>query len=165
MKKILLFTVSLLLMTTGLFAQTRLGAQLGYGSATEQWGAGANAEIFINDKMAISPDLLLYFPEKKSGVRYSFWEINANFHYYVLSEDVVGLYGLAGLNFITSREKFESSIVDDYDNSNTDLGLNLGIGLNVVLGELVPYAELKYVVGNVDQAVVMAGVKIQLFDY
>lgn len=165
MKKIFLLAAISLLISTGSFAQIRLGGLLGYGSEVEQWGLGVNAEFFINEKMAISPNLLFYFPEKRGGFKYSFWELNGNFHYYFLSEEPVSLYGLAGLNLLNAHVKVDNnSFVGSYENSDSELGLNLGIGANFHVGGVLPYVELKYVAGDADQAVVMLGVKFPLTD-
>jgi outer membrane immunogenic protein len=162
MKKLLLLAVFSLVCYASSFAQVRVGGMLGYGTEVEQWGLGVNAEFFLNEKMAIAPNLLFYFPEKRNGLKFSYWELNGNFHYYLLSEDAVSIYGLAGLNLITIKVKATDDFLDDYDNSESELGLNLGLGVNFKVGGVLPFGELKYVAGDADQAVLLLGVKFPI---
>lgn len=162
MKKLLLLALFSLVCYASSVAQVRVGGMLGFGSEVEQWGLGVNAEFFLNDKMAIAPNLLFYFPEKAGGVKYSYWELNGNFHYYFLAEDPVSVYGLGGLNLMTIRIKSDDPAFSGYDNSNSEIGINLGLGVNFNVGSVLPFAELKYVVGDADQAVLLLGVKFPI---
>ena len=112
--------------------------------------------------MAISPSLFFYFPEKNDNFKQNFWELNGNFQYYFLAEDNVSVYGLAGLNFFFWKTKYDDDVFDDEDESDTELGLNLGIGANFHVGNVIPFAELKYVAGDVDQAVILLGAKFPI---
>lgn len=164
MKKVILLIVFTTVCFASSFAQARLGGFLGYGSEIEQWGIGINAEFFLNEKVAIAPNLLFYFPEKRNDIKYSYWELNGNFHYYLLEEDAISLYGLAGLNLISFQVK---SDLPGFDNEETEseLGLNLGLGVNFNFGgNVLPFTELKYVAGDADQAVIMLGVKFPIRD-
>jgi outer membrane immunogenic protein len=161
MKKLILLAVFSFVCAAS-YAQIRVGGQLGYGTEVERWGIGANAEFFLNEKMAIAPKLLFYFPEKANGVKVSYWEINGDFHYYLLSEDAVSVYGLAGLNLFSVKVKFDDSAFSNAEYSDSELGVNLGVGLNFNVGNVLPFAELKYVLGDVDQAVILLGVKFPI---
>jgi outer membrane immunogenic protein len=158
-KSITIFSI-IMLSAVAAFSQARVGAMLGYGSEVEQWGLGANAEFMINDRMGLAPNLFFYFPDNINGSRLSFWELNADFHYYFLNEDFIGLYGLGGLNLTTAKLKTDDVILTD--NTHSELGVNLGLGANFDAGSFIPFAELKYIVGDADQAVVFVGVKFPL---
>jgi hypothetical protein len=162
MKKLLLILGISMVFTAASNAQIRVGGMLGYGSQISQWGLGLNGEFFINEKMAIAPSLLFYFPEKSGGYKYSYWELNGNFHYYFLSQEVVSLYGLAGLNMTTARIRRNNDFINGVDRSNSQAGLNIGFGANFNLGTVIPFAELKYIAGNIDQAVLFLGVKLPI---
>jgi outer membrane immunogenic protein len=144
------------------FAQVRVGGMVGYGSDINQWGLGANAEFFFNNssKMAIAPKLMFYFPQKSGGIKYSYWELNGDFHYYFVKDNPVGIYGLAGLNLTTVRTKAAANYLEGYDNSHSELGVNLGLGMNVDVGSVLPFAEVKYIAGNISQTVIFLGLKI-----
>jgi hypothetical protein len=161
MKKLLLISLVFLTVAIGANAQTRVGGMIGYGSDIKQWGLGANAEfLFNNEKMSIAPKVLFFFPEKSGGIKYAFWELNGDFHYYLVVDGPVEFYGLAGLNLTTVKTKAASSTIEGYDNSNSDLGVNLGLGFNIDAGSVMPYAEAKYVAGKANQAVISLGLKI-----
>jgi outer membrane immunogenic protein len=161
MKKLLMLAVFSTVCFTASVAQVRIGAFLGNGTEIERWGVGANAEFFINEKMAIQPGLLFYFPETVNNYKFSYWELNGDFHYYFLAQDVVSLYGKAGLNFMNIKVKYDGSGFD-YSDSNSEVGVNLGIGANFNVGGVLPFAELKYVLGDADQGVIMLGVKFPI---
>jgi len=165
MKKSVLTILMILLLAAASMAQIRVGGFLGYGSGVDRWGLGANGEFMFNDRMALSPSILFYFPETISGLKYSYWELNGNFHYYFLRQDVVNVYGLAGLNLTTAKVRRDAGFLDSSTSrTNTEAGLNLGLGTHLDLGPVMPFAELKYVAGNVDQMVLWLGLKVPLRD-
>jgi outer membrane protein X len=142
------------------FAQndTRIGGKLMYGSEIETVGIGATAEIPILDKLVIAPDIGFYFPNKEGDVKVSMFEVNGNANYYFLEEETIGFYGLGGLNYTRVKVK-----IDDSSDSDGEIGLNLGAGANFHIGQsFLPFAEIKYIVGDADQLVIAAGVKFNL---
>jgi|SRR5690606_9055048 outer membrane protein X len=155
MKKVLFTALLATVVSLGASAQTRIGGMLGFGSEIETLGIGALGEFMIKDNMGISPQLFFFFP--KDDV--SWFEVNANFNYYFM-QDQVDLYGLAGLNIATV--KVDRGPLEDY--SDTEIGINLGLGLNFHLSNdnIKPFAELKYVIGDADQLAIFAGVKFLL---
>jgi outer membrane immunogenic protein len=162
MKKLLLLSFCLLMLSASSIAQPRLGGMLGYGSEAEQWGLGVNGEFFLSNRVSASPGLFFYIPEKNKGVKRSFWEINGNFHYYFLEEDFIELYGLAGLNLTSFRVRTDDEFLDGRESSDSELGVNFGLGANFDAGAVVPYAELKYTASALDQAVIFIGLKFPL---
>jgi outer membrane immunogenic protein len=161
MKKLFVLAVLSTVCYTASVAQTRIGAFLANGTEIEQWGIGVNAEFFLNEKMSVQPNLIFYFPEDAGGVKTSFWELNGDFHYYFVSQDVVSFYGKAGLNFSTLKYKYDISGFSGED-SQTEFGVNLGIGANFNVGGVLPFAEIKYVISDFDQAVIGLGVKFPI---
>lgn len=163
MKKLL---VTLSLVTVILFAakaQTRVGGHLAYGTEIESLGIGALGEFFLNEKMAISPGLIFFFPKSEGPLKLTWWELNANFNYYFIPDGSVNLYGIAGLNFASLNVKYDGP-GNDFSDSDSEIGLNLGIGTNFILqnDKVVPFGELKFVVGDADQVVLSFGAKFNL---
>ncbi|MDX1628036.1 MAG: hypothetical protein R3345_05020, partial [Fulvivirga sp.] len=71
----------------------------------------------------------------------------------------VTAYALGGLNLATIG--FDNPFGDD--DSNTELGLNLGIGTNFnINSSVMPFAQLRFVIGDADQAVLSFGVKFNI---
>jgi outer membrane immunogenic protein len=162
MKKGVLLTLVSLTFCAASYAQVRIGGFLGYGSEIEQLAIGANAEFFLNEKMAIAPSIAFYLPQEDGPVKTNLWELNGNFHYYFVSEDMISVYGLGGLNFTTVHVKFDG-FGADFDDSQTEIGLNLGGGINFkVTDKIIPFGELKYAISDFDQVAIFFGVKFQL---
>jgi outer membrane immunogenic protein len=137
--------------------ETRVGPMLAFASGDiDETGIGVVAEFGIAQKWSLAPQFILYFP----GNNVDFFELNANAHYYFFNQDVFELYGLGGLNF--ARVSFDNPFNDNRQ-SNTELGLNLGIGTNFQIGKtFVPFAELRFTIGDYDQFVLGAGVKFNI---
>jgi len=157
MKKVLFTLLLAGVISFSASAQTRVGGLLAFGSEIESLGIGGIAEFMIKDNMGISPGIVFYF----GGDGYSLWEINGNFNYYFATEGSAQFYGLAGLNFATVS--YDDN--DFYDGgSDTEIGLNLGIGSNFVTNndKLLPFAEIKYVISDFDQLCIFAGIKFNL---
>lgn len=156
MKRIFLTCIVVLCCIGFSQAQAVVGLGLGYGTEIEEPGILLDGEFFINEELSLSPDLIIYFVEDGPGVKRGFWEFNANVHYYFVPSGVAQVYGLAGLNLATATVD-----VEGFDKSSeTELGLNLGIGANFdVGGKIKPFTEFKFTVSEFDQAVLLFGIK------
>lgn len=144
--------------------ETRIGALLAYGTEVENLGIGANAEFPIMDKLTISPSFIYYLPKDQVGVKVNWFEINGNANYYFLEQDNLSVYGLGGLNYSSVKVKYDGPYGDliDYGAADGRFGLNIGGGANFILGNHMPFAELKYVIIDGGQLVLAAGVKFGL---
>lgn len=144
--------------------ETRIGALLAYGTEVENLGIGANAEFPIMDKLTISPSFIYYLPKDQVGVKVNWFEINGNANYYFLEQDNLSVYGLGGLNYSSVKVKYDGPYggIIDYGGADGRFGLNIGGGANFILGNLTPFAELKYVIIDGGQLVLAAGVKFGL---
>ena len=160
-KTTLLITVLALTFTFAVqnaIAQTRIGGFLAYGTEIETLGLGAVGEFFVNENIAIAPGLLYFFPKDLGGYDYTWFEINANGEYYFTTSGSAQVYGLAGLNFAFVSVDLPAAFGGNA--SSTEVGLNLGVGSNFDIGSSVlPFAELRFVIGNADQLVLSGGVK------
>lgn len=154
MKKILI--IASLCLVVGLsnsLAQSRLGGNFAYGTDVEEFGLGINGEFFLKNDLSIAPGFNYYFTEDPL----TFWELNANVNYYFVSSGSAALYALGGLNLATASVDLPEPFDDD---SSTELGLNLGIGANFdINSSILPFTQLRLVVGDASQAVLEFGVK------
>ena len=120
----------------------RIGAGLAYGSDVSVAGLGINGEFFLKDKVAVSPGFIFYFEDA--------WEANGNVNWMLSGNDAILPYAITGLNIISS-------------NGNSELGINAGIGSNFDIGgRSRPFAEVKYVLGDADQLVLLGGIKFPI---
>jgi opacity protein-like surface antigen len=165
MKKILFVTLLAGVISLTASAQTpvRIGGLLGYGSEIESLALGGIGEFMIKDNMGISPSIVVFFGKKQRNIKTSMWEINGNFNYYFLM-DQVDLYGIAGLNIASIKVKSDYVQFDYISYSNTEVGLNIGMGANFKVSndKIIPFAEIKYVISNYDQLCIFGGVKVNI---
>ncbi len=144
---------------------TRIGVFVGYGSEIESIGFGANAEFPIADKLTIAPSLMYFLPNDTEFIKTTIFEVNGNVNYYFADSDALSFYALGGINYTSVKVK-----VDDFgfgigggSASEGKIGLNLGAGANFNIDKnWMPFAELKYVLGDFDQLVLVAGVKFNI---
>lgn len=140
--------------------QKKIGGFLAYGTEVESLGIGINAEFPITDsKFSIAPNFIFYIPKEDFGITTTIWELNANANYYFSSTESASFYGIGGLNYTQVKVKGET-FFGDFSASDNSIGLNLGAGVNFNLGKsFVPFAELKYTIGDFDQLVLAGGLK------
>lgn len=119
-------------------------------------GINVNATFRVSPQIAIAPDISIYFPEDEElPFLDSFWAINLNGHYIFTAENEYHIYGLGGLNLATA----EPSVPGD---SESELGINLGVGGEYHLENFSLYSELKYVIGEFDQVVIGVGARFPI---
>ncbi len=136
-------------------AQIRVDAGFAYGTDVNNLGIGFGSEIFVKENIAVSPGVIIYFEDAGIFDNRSWWEINANGHYYFADEENIEFYGLAGLNIAT-----RSIELGEARDSDTEVGFNLGIGANYQWKEqLLPFVSFKYIAGTLDQAVFSFGMR------
>lgn len=172
MKKLL--TVGLLVIGLTIFSNVNLYAQgaegdiqigggLGYGTEIESLGIQAGGVYTINDQFRGALDLIYYFPNDSFGYDFTWFEINANGHYLFLSEDDIVVYGLAGLNIATLKFDYpENQFFGGGSVSESEVGINIGAGIEYNLGGLNLYGEAKYALSSADQLVISGGVRIPI---
>jgi outer membrane immunogenic protein len=155
-KAVLLFLLVVGSITT--YAQSKIGGGLAYGTDIEEPGLFIQGEFHIKSNLSIAPDVIIYFVDDSPGVKRGFWEFNANVNYY-FTEGAARVYGLAGLNYATATVD-----IDGFgDDSNSELGINLGIGANFDINSPIePFTEFKLTVSDFDQAVLKFGIKYKL---
>ena len=134
---------------------TKLGIGLVYGDEPETAGLQAGATFRISQKVAIAPDITVYFPDEEESGFESFVGINLNGHYIFEADPNYHIYGLGGLNITAFETVFDSD-------SEAELGLNLGLGGEYHLDDFSLFSELKYVVSDLDQVVLGVGARFPL---
>lgn len=161
----LLFFLALLISSHSLSAQLSVGGGLSFGTGIENIGLFARGGYDITDEIRGNATVNFFFGENVEGiVKTSLWTINLDGHYVLVDEDNLAIYGLAGLNIGISRVKFDdpTGIIGSFSDSETNIGLNAGGGVELPLDAINPFAEVKYVIGGFDQLVIVAGVRYPL---
>ncbi|MBT33598.1 MAG: hypothetical protein CMO01_28365 [Thalassobius sp.] len=138
-----------------------------YGSSLEKLGIGLTGQYYFTDNLAGEVGLNFFFPDKyrtnNYEAKYSVWTINLNVNYYFNTQsDVVKPYVLGGLNFANIKSKVSRNS-ESYSDTHTEVGINLGGGLDFTISDKVtPFFNMKYVVSDLDQLVIGAGVRFNL---
>ena len=164
MKKVILGACLLMVLAlaTPVYSQidNRVGPMISFtGGDFDETGLGVVGEFGVAQKVSIAPQFILYFP----GNDVSLFELNFNANYYFFNQDVFELYGLGGLNFARAGYKYTDINGDTQKDSNSELGLNLGIGTNFQFGKkFVPFAEFRFTIGDYSQVALGLGVKFNL---
>ena len=165
MKSKILLTVLVVFTIVGVSkAQLRLGPSLIYGtSAISEPGIQVSGYLPIPqvDKLWVGGDLSFYFAHDYGTFKESFWEINANAHYMLYDEKGLSAYGIGGLNLTTIHFKAHANYTGN-SSSQTNPGLNLGIGGAKSMNFGLVFAELKYVITNYDHLEIGAGVRFNI---
>lgn len=143
MKKLLLL-VCAAVMSLSASAQAgdkALGAQLVFGSETNNIGLGVKGQYYFTDQLRGEASVDYFF--KNKGV--SMWDINANVHYLFDVADKFKVYPLAGLGYTNWSYKLEYDNVTLAKGTDGRLAVNLGGGAEYELTkDLSVNAELKY---------------------
>ena len=158
MKKLLLL-VCAAVMSLSASAQAgdkALGAQLLFGSKTNNIGLGVKGQYYFTDHIR-GEGSFDYFLKNK-GI--SMWDINANVHYLFDVADKFKVYPVAGLGYTNWSYKYEYAGAPVVEGSDGRLAVNLGGGVEYELTKnLNVNAEAKYqIISNYNQLVLGVGV-------
>jgi len=154
MKKLLcaIALAGMLILPASVSAQVQAGPILAYHTDAEAVGIGAFVSIPIAsvEGLAIAPDFTWFFPDNVD-----YFEINGDvvYNFTVGPDSPVMPFAFGGLNIArTSVAGF----------SNTDVGLNLGGGINFEAGSLAPFAGAKFEIQDNTNFVIFGGLGFTL---
>ena len=172
----ILFKISTLLLLTisssNTFSQTEnisFGVGIEHGSLVEELGLDVRAGYMVTDKINLVVDFNFFLLDDRNGrfIKNRFWnELNVNVQYhYSVSESLFQPYTLFGINITNVGIKYDDHpVFDDERESNSDLGLNVGGGVELNASSVIkPFAEVKYLmVTDYDQGEICVGIKFLL---
>ncbi|MEM8489120.1 MAG: hypothetical protein AAF564_26475 [Bacteroidota bacterium] len=140
--------------------ESSIGGGLVYGSEIEKLGLQLMYYYFMTTSIALGGDVSFFFPEKTEFIGSSFTQtlitLNVVAHYVFYTSVIMRAYGLAGLNYALFRFKSEGTGFDGSDTSS-ELGLNIGGGIEYALATGFLFLELKYILSEFDQLVLAIG--------
>ncbi len=159
MKKHLLFIVSLLLVSSFMFAQNiKVGGSAGFATDIASFGISANGTYTINKEWEAAASFTHYF--ENDFVTWNALDFDA--HYYFTKKGGFDIYAIGGLNILMWEIEINWGL-GTTSTSNTDIGLNLGTGATKKLNKnLDLFAEAKYSISNGSYLSVRAGVLFRL---
>ena len=132
------------------------GAQLLFGSKTNNIGLGVKGQYYFTDQIRGEASFDYFL--KNQGV--SMWDINANVHYLFDVADKFKVYPVAGLGYTNWSYKYEYAGHTIAEGSDGRIAINLGGGAEYELTkDLSVNAELKYqIISNYNQLLLGVGV-------
>jgi hypothetical protein len=144
--------------------QTAVGAGLAY-TDLDPFGLGIQVNGYVPiaaiPGLRVGGDFTYYLPESESfngqSLDMNLFAINGNAQYFLMAAPEFGLYGLAGLSLARVSVSFMGQ-----SESETEMGLNLGIGGEFTVGFGAIFGEAKLVTGDADRIVIAAGVRIPI---
>lgn len=131
-------------------AQISAGAGVVFGSDINNIGFSLNGKYAFNETWAAAPSFTFFL--KKDNVSWSVLDLDANYQITTI-DNVGGLYAIGGLNMtfwkVDFGKAFEDFFGSDATSTGSDIGVNLGIGLDVPLSQQIMLApEARYTFGG-----------------
>ena len=142
----------------------RLGGQVGIGTDIESFGIGIRGDYALTPKFLLALDFMYFFGDEDYGIEADWSDLNFNANYLIeiMNPNLVP-YILGGLNIARTSVSCEgalSPVCDDF--SDTDMGFNVGGGLDIMLGSIALFGELRVTMSDADQVVIAGGIKLPL---
>jgi hypothetical protein len=145
--------------------QTVVGGGVVYVTDVEGFDLGFQVNGYLAiaavPGLRVGGDFTYYLPHKETfgseSITVNLMAFNGNAHYFFMSTPEMGLYGLGGLSLARISASFMGQ-----SESDTEMGLNLGIGAEFHLGFGALYGEAKMVTGDADRIVVGGGIRIPI---
>jgi len=154
MKKILILVLAIMLFT-GVYAQAgQLGLGLTKGADIDDIGLYVGYQFGLAPKINLGPDMTYYLTS--SGLTY--FEINFNLFYSFVADGNLSVYGLAGLQF--AYASIDLGFLGS--SSNSEIGINLGLGIQINLGGASLFLEPKFTINGFEQLAFSGGVRFKL---
>jgi hypothetical protein len=168
MKRILyLLSAFLVVMmfNTEVRSQVSVGGGLVYGLDLEEVGVQFNALTPINRKVKVSGDFTVYLipDEQIMGIDITTiaYELNANVHYVFQDRRNLQFYGIGSVGYhaVTVEGSAGGITVTE---SDSELALGIGAGVQISSGSLAFYAEPRIFLSGFDQLQLGFGVRYRL---
>lgn len=159
---VLFATILLSLFTQFAVAQEEgdiaVGAGIAYGFDVEEIGIQVNGYYTLNENMRVGADFI-YWLTDDDPVDLTAWELNGNFHYLFYNENSLVLYGLGslGYHYVETSNSFLGETISE---SDSEIGLGVGAGLEYNLESVKLYAEPRLFLTGLDQFAFSAGLRI-----
>ncbi|MDG5765837.1 outer membrane beta-barrel protein [Balneolales bacterium ANBcel1] len=165
--KILSLTLILsitLLAHTGAMAQQNdgsdifIGGGLTYGESIDELGLQLGGYYIFNEDFRFGGDFIYWFVDSPQDASNTFFELNGNAHYLFYREGDITLYGIGslGIHYNSFEVTFNGGSISD---SNTDLALGVGAGIEYNAGPVLLYGEPRFFLTGFDQLTLSFGVR------
>jgi len=142
-----------------------LGGGLSYGEKFSELGLQLGGYYVLNEDMRVGGDFTYWFIDSPPGGSFTYFEINANFHYLFYQENDITLYGIGTLGIHrASFEYSETFFGETFSGSGSDseLGLGIGAGGEYDVGPVKLFVEPRLFLTGFDQFGISFGARFGL---
>ena len=141
-----LIIASLVATSTSAFAQagTHVGARLGYNFHSDDAVLGLNLTVPISTRIEFYPSIDLYVPDSGNQVGF-----NGDVKVLLPLKSGPNIFGGGGIGLVNRNEGTFS---------NTDVGINLLVGIESKVGWVHPFGEIRWMIYDDPQLALFAGV-------
>ena len=137
------------------------GAGPVYGFGIEKMGLQVNGNYVYDENIRFAADFTYFFPRDLGlDITANLVALNLLGHYLLINQEAFLVYGLGGLNLAFSN--VDNLNIPGVETTDTDLGLNLGGGVEVFQSFGRIFAEFTFTIGGVDQGMLAAGVRFPI---
>jgi len=156
--------VFLFLFSSNLIGQhISLGGGIPYNATSETVGINLRGYYNIEEHICFGPEFTYFFPRTVTvddeEIETLIWEINFNAHYIFEVSEGLGVYPIFGLNYTREIENIDFLSSGMAERIVVDaIGLNIGGGFHVPQPSFIPFVEYEYVVGDLSEHIITAGV-------
>lgn len=141
-------------------AQISVGGGLAYGTDVSTLGIDLRGyyELNVPDALlVIVPNFIWFLPTEEGNADISWWTFDALLHWIFESSEGFEIYTFAGIGITNVGVS-----IGPFDDSNTEINLNLGLGVEKGTDFGGVFGEFRYVLSDANQLVIEAGARFNL---
>ncbi|GEM_PF-1977611 len=137
-----------------------LGVAYGFDIATDgELGINGSVYYSVTDRIRLGADAIYYLLNDPQFQKPSFFELNLNTGYHVVNQEVFRAYLLLGMHYASFR--YERPVrAADSEESDNEIGLNIGGGIEFDHESIILFLEPKRSIGGFDQYSITVGGRI-----
>ncbi len=135
-----------------------VGITYGFDIFDGDFGINVNANYSFTDELRGAFDFTYWLADEDGLEDVTAWDMNFNAHYLFVNDANLRVYALAGIHYASfswdiDEPGFSMSI------SDSEVGFNIGAGLEYDFGGAMFFAEPKFSINGWDQLAVTAGIR------
>ncbi|MFT5618896.1 MAG: hypothetical protein ACI85I_002131 [Arenicella sp.] len=147
-----IFCFAFVLLSFNCHAQLLIGTGATYGSDISQVAPQFRLYYYASEKLCFGPEFS-YFPKTtEADIERQLTEYGFAIHYIFEVGEKIGIYPLTSINYSKEREWENHHL-----HTTEAFGLGVGGGLHGSFGNFLPFAEVKYLTGELKQTSISIG--------
>jgi hypothetical protein len=133
------------------------GVAYGFDIVTDgELGVDLNAYYSITDGIRLGVDFIYYLLNDPQFQEPRFFEVNVNSSYHFVNREVLRMYVLLGMHYASFR--YDRPVISpDSEESDSEIGFNMGWGIEFDYKTIILFIEPKLTIGGFDQPSITVG--------